>query len=180
MSLALIIIDIQNFYFGESGLDGSIEASLNAKRLLLHFREKGLPVFHVQHIQDDTSKMTEEEKTVAKIHQNVEPIEGEPVIKKQTPGSFNGTNLLEKLQEKEVDELVICGMMSNMCVDTTTREAFDLGFKCSVIHDACATKSYSFNGKEVPSDYVHTAAMASLAFAFAKVISVDEFLSCEF
>lgn len=177
MSSALIIIDIQNFYFGEDGLDGNIEASLKAQRLLRHFREKGLPVFHIQHADKDVSTMTEEEKTRIQNHQNVEPIEGEPVIRKRTPGSFNGTDLQKKLREKNVDRLVLCGMMSNMCVDTTTREAFDLGYECTVIHDACATKTYRFNGKDIPSEYVHATAMASLAFAFAKVRSVDEFLS---
>ncbi|MHB8062411.1 MAG: cysteine hydrolase family protein [Ruminiclostridium sp.] len=177
MSIALIIIDIQNFYFGENGLDGSVEASLNAKRLLHYFRDNCLPVFHVQHIKDDASNLTAEQKTIVQIHQNVEPIEGEAVIVKKTPGSFKGTQLLEKLRKKDIDELVICGMMSNMCVDTTTREAFDLDFKCNVIYDACATRKYNFNGKEIPSEYVHATAMASLAFAFAKVISVNEFLS---
>jgi nicotinamidase-related amidase len=177
MGLALIIIDIQNFYFGEKGLDGSVEASLNAKRLLHYFREHDLPIVHVQHIKQDVSELTEEQKTSIQIHQNVEPIDGETIIVKKTPGSFNGTKLLEILKDKGVDELVICGMMSNMCVDTTTREAFDLDFKCSVIQDACATRSYNFNGKEIPSEYVHATAMASLAFAFAEVISVNEFIS---
>ena len=71
-----------------NGLSGSEEASLNAKRLLHYFREKCLPVIHVQHINDDVSTLTTEQKANVKIHQNVEPIEGETVIIKKTPGSF--------------------------------------------------------------------------------------------
>ncbi len=176
MGTALIIIDIQNFYFDQNGLSGNIEASLKAQTLLQYFREKKLPVFHVEHIGKPKSELTEEEKTAVRIHENVQPIAGETVITKTTPGSFNGTNLLEKLREANASELVICGMMSNMCVDTTTREAFDLGFKCTVIHDACATRAYDFNGTTVPAEYMHAAAMASIAFAFAEVQSAAEYL----
>lgn len=177
MGKALIIIDIQNFYFDQNGLSGNVEASLKAQALLNYFREKRLPVFHVEHIGKQKDEMTEEEKLAVQIHENVKPIAGETIISKTTPGSFNRTNLLEKLKEANVSELVICGMMSNMCVDTTIREAFDLGFKCTAIHDACATKAYSFNGTTVPAEYMHAAAMASMAFAFAEVKSTDEYLS---
>lgn len=175
MNRALIIIDVQNFYFGENGLEGNILASLNAQKLLHHFRKQALPVFHVQHLTDETN-LSEEQKYIADIHANVKPIEGEVIISKRTPGSFKGTKLLEKLKEKNIDELVICGMMSHMCVDTTTREAFDLDFQCTVIHDACATRALKFSDKEIPAAYVHGSAMASLGFAFAKVVSTEEFL----
>jgi len=176
MSKALLIIDIQNFYFGENGTEGCIEASLKAQKLLYHFREQGLPVFHVKH-DKDVSRLSDEQKKLVDIHENVKPIEGETIILKKTPGSFNGTNLLEKLKQNSIDELIICGMMSNMCVDTTTREAFDLNFKSIVIHDACATRAYNFNNKEIPASYMHASAMASLAYRFAKVISTKEFLN---
>ncbi len=173
MNKALIIIDVQNFYFGDYGIEGKMEASLNAKKLLEFFREKSLPVIHVKHMSKD---ITEDNKRMYDIHENVKPVQGETIITKFTPGSFNGTNLLEVLKEKNIDELIICGMMSQMCVDTTTREAFDLGFKCTVIHDACATKALEFKGKTVPAEYVHASAMAALGFWFAKVVSVEEFI----
>jgi nicotinamidase-related amidase len=172
MKKALLIIDVQNFYFQEGGLEGAVEASLKAKELLNYFREKGLLVIHVKHLK----KVQENQKYMTEIHENVKPIEGEIIIAKPTPGSFNDTNLLEILREKNIDELIICGMMSHMCVDTTTREAFDLGFKCTAIHDACATRKLEFKGKVVPAEYVHASAMAALEFAFAKVISVNEFM----
>jgi nicotinamidase-related amidase len=84
---------------------------------------------------------------------------------------------LENLKAQNIEELVICGMMSHMCVDTTTREAFDLGFKCTVIHDACATRTLKFNNTEVPAAHVHASAMAALQFAFAKVFSSEEFFN---
>ncbi len=75
-----------------------------------------------------------------------------------------------------VDTLLICGMMSHMCVDTTVRSAFDLGFSCIVAHDACATRELVFNGVTVPAEQVHASYMAALGAVFAKVLGVDEIL----
>lgn len=171
MSKALIIIDVQNFYFGENGLAGSIEASLKARNVLDGFRKAGLSVIHVKHLINDGGN-----PVIADIHKNVKPIEGEAVIGKNHPGSFNDTGLLEMLKANNITELVICGMMSHMCVDTTTREAYDLKFKCTVIHDACATRDLAFNGVTVPAAQVHATSMAALAFKFARVISTEELL----
>jgi nicotinamidase-related amidase len=176
MNKALIIIDIQNFYFGETGLDGSIEASLNAQKVLNYFRQQSLPVFHVQHVKGEAN-LPEDQKSIFQIHENVKPIEGETVISKLTPGSFKGTELLSKLKDKNVEELIICGMMSHMCVDTTTREAYDLDFKCTVIHNACATRTLKFKETEIPATFVHACSMAALAFGFAEVKSTEEFLN---
>lgn len=176
MSEALLIIDIQNFYFeGKSRLAGCEEASRNAARLLDHFRINNKPVFHIVHEQDKPN-LTEEERRLRGINASVQPREGEPVISKQTPGSFKNTQLRQLLKDKNIDELVICGMMSQMCVDTTTREAYDLDYKCTVIHDACATRSFTFNELEIPAEFVHATAMSALEFAFASVISCDEYL----
>lgn len=173
MSRALIIIDVQNFYFeGESQLEGSIEASLNIKKLLDYFRASQMPIFHVQHAKESLGELGH----LLDIHDHVKPIPGEHVIIKKYPGSFKNTLLLKMLKEYNINELVLCGMMSHMCLDTTTREAFDLDYKCIVIHDACATRTLYFRGKEIPADYVHNCTMAALEFGFAKVISTEEFI----
>jgi len=67
-------------------------------------------------------------------------------------------------------------MMSHMCVDTTVRAAFDLGFNCIVTHDACATRELSFKGVTVPAEQVHASYMAALGAVFAQVMGVDEIL----
>jgi nicotinamidase-related amidase len=176
MNKALLIIDVQNFYFGDNGLDGNIEASLKAKKILEHFRKHKLPVFHIRHLLDKI-EIPEGQEFITEIHEHVKPIGGEEVIFKHTPGSFKGTELLQKLRRKNIQELVILGMMSHMCVDTTTREAFDLDFKCTVIHDACATRALKFGDLVIPAAYVHASAMAALEFAFARVTSSREYLN---
>jgi nicotinamidase-related amidase len=69
------------------------------------------------------------------------------------------------------------GAMSHMCIDATTRAAADYGFRCTVIHDACATRDLKFLDVIVPAQQVHASFMSALAFAYAKVLALDEFLS---
>ena len=177
MKSALIIIDIQNDYFpgGKMELEGSPEASLQAARLLDAFRTKGLPLVHIQHVSNrpGASFFLPDTEGV-KIHANVAPRAGETVMQKNFPNSFRGTKLLEHLQALGADHLVIAGMMTHMCVDATTRAAFDLGFSCSLAHDACATRALTFGEQRVPAAQVHAAFIAALAGLYAKVQSAAE------
>jgi len=179
MKTALLIIDIQNDYFpaGKMELAGSIEASAATARLLAAFRKQSWPVFHVQHINTRPGATFFLPGTPgADIHAGVAPLAGEPVIVKHYPSSFRDTALLEQLHGAGVETLLICGMMSHMCVDTTVRAAFDLGFSCIVAHDACATRDLAFNGLTVPAGQVHASYMAALGAVFAQVVSADEIL----
>lgn len=169
MNKALLIIDIQNDYFekGKNPLVNSNEASLKAKEVLTYFRKNKLPVFHIQHINTKG----------VNIHENVAPLSSEVVIKKNFPNSFLKTKLKEELEKKDIKELVICGMMSHMCIDSTTRAAFDLAYKCTVLSDACATKDLEFLGEKIPAKTVHNSYMAALKTVFSQVISVKEYIN---
>ena len=179
MNKALIIIDIQNDYFegGNCELVNPMEASLKAKKLLEYFRKNQMPVFHVQHInlRKGATYFLPNTKGVD-IHENVKPLENEIVIQKNFPNSFLETNLEVELEKLIVNELVICGMMSHMCIDSTTRAAFDLGFDCIITHDACTTKDLVFLDKKVKASEVHNSFMSALGSVFARVVSVDEIL----
>lgn len=179
MNKALIIIDIQNDYFqgGNSELVKPIEASLKAKELLEYFRENQMPVFHVQHInlRKGATYFLPNTKGV-EIHENVKPLENEIIIQKNFPNSFLETNLEVELEKLSVNELVICGMMSHMCIDSTTRAAFDLGFDCIVAHDACTTKDLVFLDKKVNASEVHNSFMSALGTIFAKVLDVKSII----
>jgi len=180
MNTALLLIDIQNDYFpgGKMVLEGSPEASEKAKQVLSLFREKGLPLAHIQHIsvRPGASFFISGTEGV-EIHANVKPVPGELVIQKHYPNSFRDTSLLEHLKRKNIDHVVIAGMMTHMCVDATTRAAFDHGFQCTVLHDACATRTLSFNNDLVPAKQVHAAFLAALGAVYAKVISTDDFIA---
>jgi nicotinamidase-related amidase len=177
MKPALVIIDIQNDYFpgGKMELEGSPEASLQAAKLLESFRAKGLPLVHVQHVSNRPgASFFLPDTGGVKIHTNVAPRASETVIQKHFPNSFRATALLEHLRALDVDHLVIAGMMTHMCVDATTRAAFDLGFSCSLAHDACATRALAFGEQRVPAAQVHAAFLAALAGLYAKVQSAAE------
>ncbi|MDH3329051.1 MAG: cysteine hydrolase [Desulfobulbaceae bacterium] len=179
MKQALILIDIQNDYFkgGKMELVGMEQASSNAKRILQKFREKKSSLFHVQHLAADSEATFFLPHTKgAEIHEDVTPELNEILITKHFPNSFRETNLLHLLQKSEIKELVICGAMSHMCIDATTRAAFDLGFKCTVIEDACATRHLYHNGAEVEAHVVHAAFMAALAVPYATILSTNDFL----
>jgi nicotinamidase-related amidase len=179
MSKALIIIDIQNDYFegGNCELVNPMEASLKVKELLEYFRKNSMPIFHVQHINlREGAKYFLPNTKGVQIHKNVKPLENEIIIEKNFPNSFLKTKLENELRTQNIKELVICGMMSHMCIDSTTRAAFDLGFDCTVVHDACTTKDLEFLGKKIKANEVHNSFMSALGSVFTKLIKVEDIL----
>lgn len=179
MNKALIIIDIQNDYFegGANPLVGSLEASQNAKLLLENFREERLPIIHIQHIANREGATFFAPNTFgAEIHQNVKPLANEKVIIKHFPNSFIETELQTTLQEYNIKDLVICGMMTSMCVDATTRAAKDLGYNCTVIGDACAAPNLQIGNKTIKAENVHNAFLAALNYYYSSVITTQEYL----
>ncbi|MGE5467044.1 MAG: cysteine hydrolase family protein [Ignavibacteria bacterium] len=179
MTSALVIIDIQNDYFpgGAMALEGTDAAAANAARLLADFRARGLPVFHVQHLMKRANAGFLLPGTPgAQIHTSVVPAADEPVVIKHFPNSFRDTGLLERLRAAGATRLVVAGMMTHMCVDTTVRAAFDLGFEIMLAHDACATRALTFGGTRVPAAEVHAAYVAALHGIFAQAASTTALL----
>jgi nicotinamidase-related amidase len=179
MKTALLLIDFQNDYFtgGKMELVGSLQAACAAARLLTAFRKQSWSVYHVQHISTHPNATFFLPDTAGvDIHEAVLPLPAEPVITKHFPNSFRDTGLVERIKADDICSLLICGMMSHMCVDATVRAAFDYGFNCIVTHDACATRELTFKGTTVPATQVHASFMASLDAAYAQVKGVDEIL----
>lgn len=99
---------------------------------------------------------------------------GEPVVVKHAPNSFFRTNLLELLQAGKVSGLVVCGMMTHMCIDTTVRAAKDYGIPVTLLYDACATRDLEIRGHSLPAQMVHDAYMAGLNGMFAEIRLTDQ------
>ncbi len=175
---ALIIIDIQNDYFigGKMPLIGSDKAAANAKLVLAEFRKEELPIIHIQHIsaRPEAGFFLPDTKG-AEIHSDVAPIKGEKLIVKHYPNSFRETELLDYLKEKGISELVICGMMTSMCVDATVRASKDYGYNCTVIGDACAAPNLEINGKTISGEDVNSAFLATLNYFYATVVNAKDF-----
>jgi nicotinamidase-related amidase len=179
MKPGLILIDIQNDYFtgGNMELSGMQRAADNAKKLLASFRGTKLPLFHIQHIATQpTATFFQPDTTGVEINERVLPQFDEMVIKKHFPNSFRETGLFNSLKNSGVETVVICGAMSHMCIDATTRAAFDLGFNCIVIEDACATRDLRHKGERIEASKVHGAFMSALSVIYARVVSADEYL----
>jgi nicotinamidase-related amidase len=179
MHTALLIIDIQNDYFpgGSMELVGALKAANHAGRALAAFRERALPVIHIQHVAIHPGATFFLPNTRGmEIHPCVAPKAGEVIIQKHYPNAFQATPLLEHLRKYQITRLTIVGMMTHMCIDTSVRAAADLGFECLLAHDACATKAQSFGGVTAPAESVQAAFLAAIDGTFAKVLSVDEIL----
>jgi nicotinamidase-related amidase len=180
MKTALILIDIQNDYFpgGKMELEGSTEAALSAGKALVHFRKAGIPRIHIQHVSLHAGATFFVPGTQGvEIHNSVKPEPDELVIQKLFPNAFRDTALLGHLKDNGIDSLIVGGMMTHMCVDASVRAAFDHGFRCTVLSDACATRNLSFQDMSVPAKFVHGAFLAALSPIYAKVLTVDEYLS---
>ncbi len=175
----LILVDLQNDYYpgGSMELVGILEATANAQILLNEFRKSKLTIIHIQHISARPGATFFLPGTDgAKIRQTVAPQGDEIVVVKNFPNSFRGTALLEILKTEKPGNLVICGAMSHMCIDATTRAAFDLGFKCVVAEDACATRDLVFKNQTVRASDVHASFMAALSVPYATITSTKEII----
>lgn len=170
---ALIIIDAQNTYCeGVMKLDGMDKALAECKTLLDRFRNSGRPVFHIQH---DAGPGTpyDVNNYIGQIVNLLAPANGEPVIIKNYPNSFTNTELDALLEKAGIKNLILVGFMSHMCVNSTARGAFDLGYRPTVVASATATRTLPLKatGEIVPSAQVHAAALAALSDLPAAVVA---------
>lgn len=180
---ALLLIDIQNDYFtsfknNRWPLVGMEAAAGQAQRLLAAFRRQNLPVIHVRHeALNPNIPFFQPETDGADIHEMVAPLEDEKVVLKHKANSFYQTDLCAHLQDHKIKHLVVVGAMTQNCIDSTVRAAVDLGFTCSVVDDACATRDLTYEGRVIAASDVQACFMASLGFAFAAIEKTDDVLA---
>jgi len=179
MNTALILIDIQMDYFpgGRMELENPLEAASRAGRLLAAFRQRRWPTVHIQHLstRPGATFFLPDTDGIA-FHASIAPQAGETVIVKHFPNAFRETGLLDHLRGLKAERLVVCGSMTHMCVDATTRAAADLGFPVLLAADACATRALAYGGIQVPAAHVQAAFLAALK-SYAQVLSTDEVLA---
>lgn len=176
---ALVLVDFQNDYFdgGAFALVGTAEAAEKARKVLDRFRANGETIIHIQHhaVEEDASFFIPGTPG-ADINTMVAPGEGEATVTKSNINGFLGTDLKAILDAQGVTDLVVVGAMSHMCIDALVRAASDLGYAVTVVHDAVATRDLDFGGRTVSAADVHASFMAALGFAYANVVSTDDFL----
>ena len=162
---ALLLIDIQDFYFpgGRLQLENPEMAGMNAGLLLDHFRKKEMPVYHVRHNFEPGGN----------IHAYVKPGPGEPVLSKDQVNAFLDTDLLAMLRSDSIEQLVICGMQTHMCVEAAVRAAHDLGFTCLLVSDACATRAQQYEEYIIPAKNVHYSTLKTLQGSYARILTTE-------
>lgn len=179
MRTALLIIDIQNDYFpgGKMELVGAEAAGQKAGALLQCFREHGGQHIHIQHESRRPGATFFIPGTDGiRIHDLVAHFEEEPIVHKTFPNSFRDTNLLELLRGWQTERVVICGMMTHMCVDATVRAAADLGFQVIIVEDACATRALEHGDVRVPAAQVQAAFLAAFK-SYGTLMTTEEVIS---
>ncbi|MBL1294038.1 MAG: cysteine hydrolase [Thiotrichales bacterium] len=179
---ALIIIDVQNEYFekGRVTLPNAESAALMAKELLAWARDNQLTIIHMQHLSaSPEGPVFLPDTWNVEINSSVQPLEGEIVIQKLYPSSFQGTALQEMLDDRDIETLIVCGFMTHMCVESTVRDAFHRGYEIIVDNDACATRDLPAAGVGAPisHDVIHQSSLASLNDLFAHAVEHKEVLS---
>jgi nicotinamidase-related amidase len=165
---ALLLIDIQEFYFpgGRMQLEDPEQAGMNAGLVLEQFRNREYPVYHVRHNFEPGGS----------IHPYVKPLEGEKVFPKDQVNAFLETGLLETLRADSIEALVLCGMQTHMCLEAAVRAAHDLGFSCTVVQDACATRALQYGELIIPARNVHFSTICTIEGSYAKVITTAALL----
>jgi nicotinamidase-related amidase len=177
---AILVVDLQNDYFpsGKWPLVGIEAAAANAARVLSAARSDGDPIIHIRHeFTSQDAPFFAPRSQGAEINPVVRPIEGEPVILKNHANAFLETALKQVLDEKSIEEVVIVGAMSHMCIDATSRAAADFGYKTIILQDACATRDLAFGEVKVPAAQVHAAFMSALAAGYGTVTTASDYLS---
>ncbi len=168
---ALIMVDCQNTYRrGVMQLTNVESAIIEAQKLLQMARDLKVPIIHIQH---DAGVGTPYDVTaeIGQISAEVAPKNGENVITKNYPNAFIATPLEAQLKALDIESLVLAGFMTHMCINSTARGAFNLGFKPTVVASACATRSLvGVNGKTVDAQTMHDSALAAVRDLFAVVV----------
>ena len=135
---ALVVIDTQRGMFETPGLPPVPEGERllgNIEGLIERAREAGTTVIHIRH-DGGPGHPLERDKKGWPIHPRVAPRSGEPIVDKETPDSFLHTTLGEELESRGIGRLVLVGMQTQYCVDTTCRRAFGLGYEVTLAADA--------------------------------------------
>lgn len=172
MREALLIIDVQNDYFpgGTCELWNAYEAEKRIKALIKESRTLGRPIIYIQHINPPDETFFLEGSFGCEISERIKPQSDDKVIVKYYPNSFLETELDSYLKEKDIKKLIVCGMMTHMCVDTTVRAAMDYGYEVDLVANGCATMDLEISGEVIPAQTVQKTFLAALEGIFAKIV----------
>lgn len=178
MKRALLVIDVQNEYFsGKLPVTYPAGSLNNIVKAMEGANQKGIPVIIIQHTasQKDSGTFVKDSQGW-KLYEAILIQKFDYLIEKNMPGSFTGTQLEKVLNDHGIDTVVISGYMTQMCCDTTARQAFHLGFTVEFLADATGTLDITNYAGTVKAEELHRAILVTQAMRFSQVISTDAWL----
>ena len=175
---ALLVIDVQNEYIaGKLPISYPKNSLKNILKVIDFANEVDIPVILIQHtaLQKNSSTFVKGSREWD-IHGEVINRKHDCVIEKNLPGSFTGTMLDELLKQENVDTVVIAGYMTQMCCDTTARQAMHLGYSVEFLSDSTGTLDISNYAGEIKAEELHRAILVTQAMRFSKVMTTEEWI----
>lgn len=177
----LLVVDLLDYFVDRNSpayLPQSRAAVAGAVRLLHAFRAAGRPVLFVRHAHRDPArdgglmagwwaKVCRDGRPESRVAEALAPRPGETVVRKTRYSAFSNPRLAACLRAAGVEDLVLCGLATNLCVESTARSAFDRGFRTFVAADATVAHD----------EALHLGALRSLAQGFSRVAPADEFVA---
>jgi len=180
MRRALLVIDVQNEYFtGKLPIKYQDHSLENIIKSMEESSKQEIPIILIQHtvLQKDSKTFVKASKEW-EIHDEVKKRKYDYIIEKNLPGSFTGTNLEDLLRNMNVDTVVICGYMTQMCCDTTARQAFHLKFSVEFLSDATGTLDISNSVGTISAEELQKAILITQEMKFSKVLTTNEWINC--
>lgn len=179
MNKALLVIDVQNEYFsGKLPVTYPKDSFKNILKVIDSANKNKIPVIIIQH-----SKLEEDAATFKKgnhehdIHEEVLKRDYDIIIEKNLPGSFTGTELESWLKKNKIETVTICGYMTQMCCDTTARQAMHRDYNVEFLSDATGTLDISNSAGKINAEELHKAILITQAMIFSKVMSTEEWIN---
>jgi nicotinamidase-related amidase len=175
---ALLLIDVQQGFDDPSwGRRNNPQAESNIVHLLQTWRSRQWPIIHIQHQSRIADSPLHPANPGYALKEQVQPLPGEVLITKQVNSAFIGTSLEALLRQQQITTLVVIGLTTNHCVETTTRMAGNLGFLTYLVGDATATfDRVGPDGKLYRAEDIHAISLASIHGEFAQVVTTDMLL----
>ncbi|KGK81610.1 isochorismatase [Desulfosporosinus sp. HMP52] len=178
MKRALIVVDVQYEYFtGKMPVTYPAGSFDNVLKAVDEANRNKIEVILIRHEAPQKNATTFVKNTRGwHILEELLKKEHLCIIDKKLPGSFTDTELENLLKKMDIDTVVICGYMTQMCCDTTARQAVHLGFSVEFLSDATGTMDVSNYAGKITAKELHNAILVTQAMRFSKVISTNDWI----